>query len=186
MTWVDNFSKLYGCGLQGIAKQAFSTCLWTGEAVRPYVGDVKVDLDSKSQVTVNVMPNDLFGTTDNMYFDAVISAMYEKDGRVVDDKTLMLMESSWCNRWNVCRVPLKPDPDVLDDAKLDVILSESRDGMINFRPTRIIDENIGSNRGLFTIIRSRFDAHHRRVADGTSRLDILNSDPNIFYRTLKV
>jgi hypothetical protein len=185
---MDNFSKLYGAGMQGIANQSFAQCLWTGVAIRPVAEGVDVDLTLDAQVEGNVMPDGLFKVmNENRHYKRLVVAMYGKTGEEIDDRKLELMKASWCEKYNVCRVPLKPDLGTFgEDSKLEDKMRLSLEGMINFRPIGINEQNIGSNRGLLTLMRQRVDEHDKRVLSGISRLDVFNSDPNIFYRNLKV
>ena len=102
------------------------------------------------------------------------------------DGFIRLMEKSWCHRWGINSVPLKPTPNLIDDAKLNDILNESRDGMSFFRPHAILPINVGSNVGLLQILRDRKTAYETTVEAGKPTLDIINSDPNIFARIIKV
>ena len=44
MTWLDNFSKLYRARLADMARAMLKDALWTGVAIRQYVGSVPVDM----------------------------------------------------------------------------------------------------------------------------------------------
>ena len=66
------------------------------------------------------MPADLFDRGNNVHFNAVLNAMYKADAKAGrTDADLRLMAKSWCNEWDVTRVPLKPDPGVFEDDTLD-------------------------------------------------------------------
>jgi hypothetical protein len=185
-TWIDNFSKTYAAGLQGVMTPSYAECLWTGVAVRPYAGDRKLIMHPDQQKTDDCMPADLFtGGDDNKLFQRVVALM-QKSMTPDDDGNLFFMEKSWCFKWKINSVPLKPQPGDLEDDRLNKILSESRDGMEFFRPQAILPLNVGSNVGLLQILRDRMNTYKQTVVDGNPRLDIINSDPNIFARIIKV
>jgi hypothetical protein len=185
-TWIDNFSKVYAAGLQGILTPSYAECLWTGVAIRPYAGSKVFDLHPDHQVTDDCMPEDLFDDgIENRLFKLVENQMQSCVKRN-DDGDVRMMEKSWCVRMKVNSVPLKPHVNEVDSKYLRRVLNESRDGMTFFRPQAILPHNIGSNRGLLQILRDRMDVYANNKADGKPRLDIINSDPNIFARIIKV
>ena len=101
--------------------------------------------------------------------------------RAVDTEGNRRFHGSICVKYDVRRVPLKPEVDFRKEPELARVLEESRDGMINFCPWSIIDENIGSNRGLLVILKNF--AQERR---DEKHLSFVNTDCNIFMRCLKV
>jgi hypothetical protein len=138
------------------------------------------------QKTEDCMPADLFkGGLDNLMFKKVVTMM-QNVMTPDDDGNLHLMEKSWCFKWEINSVPLKPQPGDIDDDALNKILNESRDGMEFFRPQSILPVNVGSNVGLLQILRDRMNTYAQTVDDENPRLDIINSDPNIFARIIKV
>jgi hypothetical protein len=179
VTWMDNFSKVYAAGLQGVVTGAYSQCLWTGVAMRP------IDTNNGSVVDLTVanhgpaMPDDLFDP-DSKWFKKV-DIMMHPDGDVVDEK--QYMEDSFVNKFKVCGVPLKPNPEYCFDAMRE-ILKQRKDGMVNFHPLQILPSNIGSNRGLLIIMKDLEDEH--KALPGPELYKIINSDPNIFNRMMKV
>ncbi len=70
--WLDNFSKTFGCGLQGVDTGVYRSCLWTGEAIHQYVGP-PVDLDRIHLA----MPDELL---DDAHVKAVRDALTVADG----------------------------------------------------------------------------------------------------------
>ena len=167
--WMDNFSKFYAIAIQTLGSGAFKDCLWTGQGLHVYVGQA---VDTSIQPGLFAMPLCL-----NLRAQDVMNLMKQ----IEDTEGDMYFENSICYRYGVNRIPLKPEVDVKQNAKLAAILAESRDGLTNFEGTGILPENIGSNRGLLLILKDHFSVPLR-----PGHYSFLCVDCNIFMRCLKV
>ena len=172
--WWDNFGgKAFSVAIQGIDLGSYKQPLWTGFGFHEYVGDkdVKMSID----VLKPGMPAKLFTQE--------VKDMMKKMMKGADKMGYKYLEKSIVHKYNVRRVPCKPEVDPVKEAQLHNILQESRDGLVDFYPTELMDINIGSNRGLFQILRTEYD----KVGDELPpRYVVLSADYNIFMRILKV
>lgn len=184
VVWLDNFSHSYAAQLQGIASGAYKSCLWTGEAwhewrARPNCAPV--DLTFVKDADGNVIPAMQPMAIAQPTFERVQGWMKQLDAKDPD-----MFSRSVVKRYHVTRVPLKPsikDARRLGRHDLAQILKEHRDGIGYMHPRRIIDLNIGSNRGLLQILKMFSD--ERKCPEAT-QYSVVCVDCNIFVRTLKV
>ncbi len=185
--WFDNFSKTYGAGLQGVASPSWHRCLWTGVAIRPYAGDLKLDMRSNVRGREWCMPRDFLDPENNRHLKRIQRYMRKIAREEGSDTELSLWEKSICRTLNVTYVPLKPSITVISDDRPDIkeALEDSRDGTYQFQPVEILPDNIGSNRGLLKIMAQEWIERKQRPAS-SRRIQIYNSDPNIFTRMIKV
>ena len=167
--WFDNFSKSYANAMPTLEAGARTGCLWTGQGLHNYVGPA---IDTRKN-TYPGMPASLFAPS-------MISRL-KSSMQAVDSEKYRYFSRSLCKKYNVNRVPLKPSVSYLDNPRLYEVLSESRDGMVHFHPSAIIDENIGSNRGLMNILRN-----FQTERQNSEQLSFMTVDCNIFKRVLKV
>ena len=174
MFWWDDFGgKAFSVAIQGMDLGSFKQPLWTGLGFHEYVGEKHVDM------SVNVlkpgMPDRLFTREVK---DKILDLMTK-----ADKLGYQYIKSSIVRKYKVRRVPCKPEVDKVKESKLHNILQESRDGLVDFYPTHLLDINIGSNRGLFQILRHEYE----KVSEAPpSRYFVLSADCNIFTRILKV
>ena len=168
--WLDNFSKFYAVAIQGVSTGAFSDCLWTGQGVHKYVGP---PVDTKIQAGMRGMPVKLCSKSNR---DAVEELII-----TCENRSWRYFAGSVVKRYNVNRIPLKPEVDSKEEPELATVLDESRDGLRNFYPLDVLPENIGSNRGLLFLLRDLFSKPLR-----TGHFSFLSVDCNIFVRMLKV
>ena len=168
--WFDNFSKFYAAAVPGISKGAFSSCMWTGLGLHSYIGP---QIDTKMKPGERAMPLSLFEPAGVAVFQALMQSV-DADGKRLLSKSLL-------SKYSVCSVPLKPVVDATTEPQLARVLSESRDGMVNFTPLEMLGDNVGSNRGLLLILRDLF-AKQRKPG----HYSFLSVDCNIFMRILKV
>lgn len=172
--WWDNFgAKAYHIAIQGIATGSFKLPLWTGQGFHEYVGDRDIDM--------TVHP-DLPGMPDTLFTDDVCDEIKSYLG-VADRIGCDYYEDSLVRKYDVRRVPVKPQVSEVDNPELHKVLAEARDGLVDFYPTGLKQENIGSNRGLFLLLK---DLKDQRDNSAHSEYHVLNTDCNIFMRSLKV
>ena len=86
------------------------------------------------------------------------------------------------SRYNVRTVPLKVDTDIFNDVAADV----NSYNMSHVRAVDLLEHNIGSNRGLLTILDTI--CHERNIHGDVpcTKYTTFNVDENIFWRILKV
>jgi hypothetical protein len=172
--WLDNFSKIYACNVQGIDVGAFKDCLWTGIAAHQYFGP-PVNL-----ALCAAMPGSPL-TAMNDQDSARLSLAMKR----FDASSPLRHATSVCVRFGVNRVPLKPVVSIDSDRKLHKYLQESRDGMRHFHPVRIATDNIGSNAGLLRLLRKMSEDHQSAPVCDRKRV-FLAVDINIYWRIMKV
>jgi hypothetical protein len=179
--WWDNFNKNIAIQMQGVESGAYKPMNWCGKAIHVWRptnpgSSVTLKIDSNADNVWSAMSEDLFEKKD---MDTVRKWMKQ-----VDDMGSDLYDMSVCVKYDVRRVPLKPDSKkalVFGHKQLAKALNEHRDGMQDFFPMQIEDINIGSWTGLLTLLKNWSD--DRQQEDHYS---ILNTDCNIFLRIMKV
>lgn len=169
--WIDNFSKCYAVALQGVSSGAFRDCNWTGQAFRVYDGP-HVDTVIQGQPG---MPQELFARD-------VTSQVLERTSSICAHRWNYL-NVSVVKEFKVNNVPLKPDADPHRDPELYAKLAMCRDGLTGFHPTNMLDENVGSNRGLLQVLK-KIQADYD--AENDLHFRFLTCDVNIFTRIIKV
>ena len=85
-------------------------------------------------------------------------------------------------KFDVRNIPLKIDtseyPDVADDV--------NSFSMKNVRPLKLLDMNVGSNRGLICVLKHLMEVHGIDNPSSCNRYVNVNVDENIYWRILKV
>jgi hypothetical protein len=172
--WWDNFGgAAFSVAIQGMDLGSYKLPLWTGLGFHAYVGDAHID--TSLDVMKQGMPDVLF----TKEVKRTMKVWMEK----ADKRGYKYLERSIVKKYNVRRVPCKPQVDKAKDLSLHNILAESRDGLVDFYPTELMEINISSNRALCQIMRKEFD----KWKDGyPASYQIVTADCNIFSRILKV
>ena len=174
--WLDNFSKSYAVAMQTISNGAFRNCQWTGLGVKKYIGRA---VDLRLHLSTTGMPDNMFSRGLNTRMTQIITRM--------SSSQWSYFQSSYVVTMNVNQVPLKPRVSWVEHPDLHRILSESRDGLTNFFPLKIEKHNIGSNRGLLTILKDlSIERKASLQAGDTDNIRVVCVDCNIFMRVLKV
>jgi hypothetical protein len=94
-------------------------------------------------------------------------------------------DNSLVARYDVRTVPLKIDGKRFPD--MNCTVNHARSKMSIVYPQELIGTNIGSNRGLLSVIRKYYDEYNMAGAQGDCvRYLSMNVDENIFWRVLKV
>ena len=173
--WIDNFSKSYAVAMQSIDSGAYSSCLWTGQAMKIYNGP-PVDITR----TQTAMP-------DNLLSVGLVSDVSQQLLDLEADSWFYLSQSV-VHRYRVTSVPLKPVVDRVTDVNLHQTLSESRDGVKHFYPLGILEDNVSSNRGLLAILKKMDREHRQRLAKqgASDHYTFMTVDSNIFLRVAQV
>lgn len=175
--WIDNFSKFISRSIPTADKGIFSSCLWTGvslfqlpDGIGDEISDA-IQLDGDESV-VPAMPSDIL-----MCQEGVVAAVNH-----VLSLGPKYSESAAVCKYNVCTVPLKVDTNIFVDVASDV----NSYNMSHIRAVDLLDHNIGSNRGLLTILDTI--CHERNIHGDLpcTRYTTFNVDENIFWRILKV
>ena len=158
-----------------IAKDIFSSCLWTGVSVfttelQEGVDKIRLDQDG---VLIPAMPHDLFKDV-----NAVISTV-----QLLNMSSRGYYDQSMVKQYDISSVPPKVDIKKFTEFK-DVYESKPH-SLRNVKPKELIELNIGSNAGLLVILKRLYD-NHQMNTDECERYITLNVDENIYYRILKV
>ena len=189
--WLDNFSHAYAAQMQGCADGAYKACLWTGEAwhmFRPSRASQDLGLQSWDDALcfqkdsngdqIDALPSVLLNNKNVRWLKLLLSK--------IDNNGVDFFDDSVATIYNVTRIPLKVCPKkarAMGKIKLSKVLKESRDGLIDLFPRRLVPINIGSTRGLLTILKQW---EKERQEQAQRKYSILCVDTNIFRRTLKV
>ena len=175
MLWVDNFSKFLSRTVPTLSKDIFSTCLWTGSCMFPTSlprGTDGVKKDRTGRVAP-AMPKDLFTHQDDVIKTVTYMGQHSRD----------YFNTSFVRKYAVNNIPPKLDVRKFPELKENFNYSTYR--VRDLKPKELIEENIGSNRGLLSILRKLYD-EHKMDNDECKRYITINADENIYYRILKV
>ena len=136
-------------------------------------------VDLRLHLSTTGMPDNMFSRGLNKRMTQIITRM--------SSSQWSYFQSSYVVTMNVNQVPLKPRVSWVEHPDLHRILSESRDGLTNFFPLKIEKHNIGSNRGLLTILKDlSIERKASLQAGDTDNIRVVCVDCNIFMRVLKV
>ena len=173
--WIDNFSKILSRSIPSEQKGLYTSALWTGVAA--FSGDT-ADLDDGVRVDgqgdiVPAMPDNLL-----QYNDAVMNGI-----RATMRTGQYLYSNSLCEQYDVRTIP--PKLDCKRFPELCGIVDDGSSTLSSVHPVDMLPQNIGSNRGFISIIRSFYE-HYKMDTDDCKRYLTINADENIFWRILKV
>jgi hypothetical protein len=179
--WWDNFNKNIAVQMQGADSGAYKALNWTGKAIHVWTPSnpakpISMKIDNAAENVWSAMGDNLL---ESKHMSVVRQWVQQVDSMGSD-----MYDMSLCVQYDVCRVPLKPDPEkalAFGHKKLAKVLAEHRDGMQDFYPLQIEDVNIGSWKGLLKLLKNWTDD---RADD--EHYSILNTDCNIFLRIMKV
>jgi hypothetical protein len=173
--WWDNFSKTYGTRKPRMELGVYLAALWTGLGIMMFNGP---QMECVWSEEAPAMPDDIFAEEQLflMRLDIAIEEVRRIE-EVGDAESLVVI-------YDVRRIPLKIDPNKLPDCPAtDALKEASPDGLSNFHPWQLLEENCGTNEGMLRVLRLFLN---RSRARDDNRITILNSDCNLFYRALKV
>jgi hypothetical protein len=169
--WWDNFSKTIQTRRPTMEKGIYMGALWTGLGVMMFNGP---PLECVYSDEAPAMPDDMFAMED-MFLQRLDVAVAEETECYTDSLVAI---------YDVRRIPLKIDPNKLPDCPAtDELKRRSPDGLTNFHPWQLLEENCGANDGMLKVLRL-FLNRSRAMID--KRITVLNADCNLFYRALKV
>ena len=173
--WIDNFSKILSRAIPSEQKGLYTSALWTGVAA--FSGntadiDDSVRVDNQGDI-VPAMPDNLL-----QYKDAVASGV-----RATMRKGQFLYTDSLCNQYDVRTIP--PKMDCKRFPALCGVVDDGSSTLNSVHPVDMLPQNIGSNRGLISIIRSFYE-NYKMDTEDCDRYLTINADENIFWRILKV
>ena len=181
VVWLDNFSKMFRMKLANISRKNLQDALWTGVALRQYMGPaVSMSVVTRRGFDVSAMPDDPFELMPQM-----VTRLLEVSA--ADDRGTMphLFDSSYLTKWGVNAVPVVP---MRENLPADVLraVQTTPDRLDNFYPEGLLAHNIGSNFGLCTVMdKVLTDAGHRKVTPPKTYM-AFTVDINIFDRMIKV
>ena len=176
VSWWDNFSKFHRHNVPTLLRPVFASCLWTGCTINEYVGpSVSMQLvpDNAGGVTA-AMPDNLFECKESV--DSGIALILGEGFNAFQD--------SLVNRYHVNNVPLKIDESKYDELK--TLLGSDKNSTRHIHPQKLIQQNIGSTRGLLVMLRDLQEREMMHIPNGCDKYHVLNFDENIYYRVLKV
>lgn len=176
--WFDNVQYDWRAKSLGFDKMSFHQYNWGGVGVRPYRGRLIRDLcvDTLDGRVTDAMPDDLFEFEDDFISD--ILDMYRSGPCQYDDSIV--------KKYNVCRIPLKPEIEKHIDPELYDTLKSQVDGLRHFHPKELVDLNMGENVGVLSFFKSLRDADTDEPVTDDSKYCLLNTDVNIYVKIQKV
>ena len=127
----------------------------------------------EANVVVPAMPDDLFENRVNVLLGLTHIA---KEGRKYYD-------TSHVKKFDVRNIP--PKVDSKRYPRMKHVDDKMHSSELVF-PEKLIELNVGTNRGLLTILRQEFFEKYKMDTDECERYHTLNADENIYYRILKV
>ena len=172
--WIDNFSKFIARSIPTTDKGVYSQCLWTGVAVfhsdkTTYSDEIKYD---EYKQMVPAMPGNLLQHRPSV--ETTVRNVLTFGNECYDNSLVC--------KFDVRNIPLKIDtneyPDVADDI--------NSFNMKNVRPLKLLDMNVGSNRGLICVLKNVMEMYGIDNTSSCNRYVNVNVDENIYWRILKV
>ena len=161
-------------------KGAWANCAWTGKALRKCSDatiTMKVHRDRHGRV-VPAMPRKPFSLKAEL--EQLFVEIAQGPGAATRHSSCIV------NQAHVRTVPLKPKPKHLTNPKHKAALEERCDRLCNMYPVGLIEQNIGSNVGLFRILRAHYEERNQHLPGACTRYTAFNVDTTIFDRILKV
>ena len=173
--WIDNFCKFISRSVPTADKSVFASCLWTGATLFMSLDD-EIDMSLRyglNRRVVSAMPADILQTRQ------VVDSSF----RLAVSLGPNYYDSSIVNSYDIRNIPLKVDTSRFPNLSATV----NAYTMQQLYTTDLIELNIGSNRGLISIVNKLYTDHTNDDADdGVQTYMNLNVDENIFWRILKV
>lgn len=151
---------------------------WTGVGVRPYQGTLVENLSVEylNGELVQAMPDNVFQYEND--FGADLLLIYQS-GQAMFDESLL-------NKYDVLRIPLKPEIKRREDPVLFDTLQKQVDGLRHFHPKELVDETMSSNFGVMHFFKSIRDEDTKQDITPSSKYKVLNTDMNIYIKIQKV
>ena len=185
--WVDNFNKMSKWQIPSAEKEMYALMNWTGYALRlyPFEIDMTFRKDPYDNEVVPAMPIEPL-----KFLPRVLEKMkrFVYDGKENPSRKFL---DSLSVLWAVHNVPVAPDAkNTVIPAEFANGIAAKRDRLRNLHPEKLIDENIGSNKGLARVLRDIHDERgwgiEEHEENAPTEYSVLNVDCNIFDRILKV
>jgi len=175
--WWDNFSKFFANNVPTLKKDIFSSCLWTGVTVNEYSGppvSIEVVYDAESGNVVPAMPSNILDYKNEV--NNSITQYYRSDCSFFLESMVYI--------YSIHSIPLTIDVKKFPEMK-DQITSD-KNSTKYIHPSNLVKQNIGSNRGLLSILRKFQEDHKMQYDNVCDNYQTLNVDENIYFRILKV
>lgn len=178
VTWFDNLQYDWRSKSIGFDKMSYHQFNWTGVGVRPYHGSLIDDLSVEflNSELVQAMPDDIFAYENVFGMDLLD---FYRDGQALFDKSLL-------QKYDVLRIPLKPEIQRREDPSLFDTLEKQVDGLRHFHPKMLVKENMSSNKGVISFFKSIRDVETKKDISSSSKYCVLNTDMNIYIKIQKV
>ena len=169
--WLDNFSKFVAKSVPTARKGVVSSCLWTGKAVfqNADMHNLTSRLQYNGNEIVPAMPDDIL----THKHEVMVAIDFVMQGiRTYYDRSLV-------RRYDIRNVPPKINTKVHTELKSVV------DDIKNSTPVSLINQNIGSNKDMLSIMWNIYETSG--MSTGTCETySLYNFDENIYWRVLKV
>ena len=163
-----------------MAVGTWSSCLWTGKAIKKYSGQSDISMTLKytsDNVIIPAMPAQLctvesVGLVIKLFLTQTVDIHYHQIAMVSEFK--------------VNTVPLKPMPENVRKNKWKNYLSSQADSLSLVHPVGLLPQNIGSNIGLGRIMRDHYTDQGQDCPGQCLQYTAFNADIDIFNRVIKV
>jgi hypothetical protein len=182
-TWWDNFNRAYAVAMQSMVKDAHLLCNWTGIGMR--IPHSTIDVSNLSLDLKAGVPG---FPSEDIFSDVFSHNRNLTDGLILGTSMASVAKFSrvnWTAKHVVRRIPVKATVNKVKYPEIHERSGEGRTGLSNFYPVELSPENIGSNIGLFQLMRNEWDAHNGLV-DSAKKYRIIVADCNIYNRIVKV
>jgi hypothetical protein len=182
--WIDNFSKIWPRTMPNLDKGAWADCLWTGVAIHAYSGSFPLTMNILRDAHgegIPAMPNNLFTLTPKLI---KLWTSYCAD---IDYCT-----QSMVSAWKVNSVPLKPQAANMPAGPHQDAINSDVNTLNRLHPKELIPLNIGSNKGLATILRTHYENNNQHTEETRQaprpcpKYSAFGVDIDIFRRMLLV
>lgn len=178
--WIDNFNKNQSFRIPDLNKGVYQDCNWTGVALREYtVSNIDMQVRRVDGHVVPAMPSQK-----QLFERTAILEQWFHESVCKDDDDMFKHDTSWVVTWGVHNVPLKPRAADVPEAHKKAVESKNL-SLETLHPMAILEENVGSNRGLAQVFRVFYD-EQMALPLGERKYMVFNVDSNIFKRCMTV
>ena len=178
--WMDNFSKMYRIKVADMRRANLADCLWTGVAVRQYMGAAKVSMTCLLDRGFHV---DAMPPYPLARLGKLIQTM--EDVCTENGEMKCLFDTSKLTTWGVNRIPIVPMTRNMP-GKAKEGLSKGPSRLTHFIPKGLLKLNIGSNEGLARVMKIHMEDAGVGAATKPKIYKAMVADLNIFDRVIKV
>ena len=171
---------MYRIKIADMRRTNLADCLWTGVAIRKYMGDAKVSMACLTDGSFHV---DAMPSYPLARLGTLLSTMEELCS--VGGEMMNLFSDSKMVKWGVNRIPIVPLT-VNMPTKAKDNLAEGPLRLNHFIPKGLLKINIGSNEGLARVLKIHLEDSGIGAATKPKIYKAVVADLNIFDRVIKV